>query len=134
MLLYHIYYLQYFCVGIFVISILAGLCAVHAYSINSQRSEDDPEKKNYPPGAILFSLFTWPIFLIAFISLLVLRALFYALFLILFIASLFIIPPQYAEPTWLDKIAARIGGKLLDANTLLIRLFLRPWARESETI
>lgn len=134
MLLYHIYYVEYLCIGFLLISLLVGLCVVYAYSIDSQRSNEDSEKKNYPPGAILFSLFTWPIFLIAFISLLVLRALFYALFLILFIASLFIVPPQYAEPTWLDRIAARIGGKLLDANTLLIRLFLRPWARESETI
>ena len=134
MLFYHIYYLQYFCVGILLISILAALCAVHAYSINSQRSEDDPEKKNYPLGALLFALFTWPFFLIAFLSLLVLRALFYGLFLILFITSLFIIPLGYSEPTWLEKIAARIGDKLLNANTLLIKLFLRPWSGESETV
>ena len=134
MLLYHIYDLQYFCVGIFVISILAVLCAVHAYSINSQRSEDDPEKKIYPLGALLFTFFTWPFFLIAFLSLLMLRALFYGLFLILFIASLFILQPPFAEPTWLERMAARIGDKLLNANTLLIKLFFRPWARESETI
>ena len=134
MLLYHINYVEYICIGFLLISLLIGLCVVYAYSIDSQRSEEDSQKKNYPPGAVFFALFTWPIFLIAFISLLVLRALFYALFLIIFIASLFIVPPQYSEPTWLERMAARIGTKLLDANTLLIKLFFRPWARESETI
>ena len=134
MLLYHINYVEYICIGFLLVSLLIGVCVVYAYSIDSQRSEEDSQKKNYPPGAVFFALFTWPIFFIAFVSLLVLRALFYALFLILFIASLFIVPPQYAEPTWLERRAARIGTKLLDANTLLIRLFLRPWARESETI
>jgi len=134
MLLYHIHYVEYLCIGILLISMLVGICVVYAYSIDSQRSENDSEKKNYPPVAIFFAFLTWQIFLIAFISLFVLRAVFYALFLILFIASLFIVPPQYSEPTWLERVAARIGAKLLDANTLLIRLFLRPWARESETI
>jgi len=134
MLLYHINYVEYLCLGMLIISLLLGVCAVYAYSVNSQRSDDDSEKKNYQLGAIIFTFFTWPLFFIAFISLFLIRALSYGFFLILFTVFLIIIPQEASEPTWLEKTAASIGDTLLEANTMLFKLFLRPWTDEPETI
>ena len=134
MLFYHIYYVEYLCIGMLIVSILLAACAGYAYSVNSQRSEDDPQKKNYQLGALIFTFFTWPLFLIAFISLFLIRAVSYGFFLILFTIFLIISPRETSEPTWLEKTAARIGERLLEVNTLLIKLFLRPWAEEPETI
>jgi ABC-type multidrug transport system permease subunit len=130
MLFYHIYSVELLCIGMLIVSLLLGVCAGYAYSLNSQRSEDDLEKKNYQLGAIIFTFLTWPFFLIAFISLFLIRALSYGFFLILFTIFLIIIPREASEPTWLEKTAASIGETLLEANTMLIKLFLRPWANE----
>ena len=130
MLLYHINYVEYLCSGMLIVSLLLGVCVVYAYSVNSQRSEGDLEKKNYQPGAIIFTFITWPIFLIAFISLFLIRALSYGFFFLLFTIFLIMIPREASEPTWLEKAAASIGETLLEANTMLIKLFLRPWANE----
>ena len=130
MLLYHINSIEYLCIGTLIISLLLGVCVVYAYSVNSQRSEDDVEKKNYQPGAIIFTFLTWPLFLIAFISLFLIRALSYGFFFILFTIFLIVLPRETSEPTWLEKAAASIGETLLQANTMLIKLFLRPWANE----
>ena len=130
MLLYHINYVEYLCSGTLIVSLLLGVCVVYAYSVNSQRSEDDLEKKNYKSGAIIFTFITWPIFLIAFISLFLIRALSYGFFFLLFTIFLIMIPREASEPTWLEKAAASIGETLLEANTMLIKLFLRPWANE----
>ena len=130
MLLYHIYFVESLCVGMLIVSLLLGVCVVYAYSVNSQRSEDDQEKKNYKLGAIIFTFLTWPLFLIAFISLFLIRALSYGFFFILFTIFLIMIPRETSEPIWLERTAARIGETLLDANTMLIKLFLKPWANE----
>ena len=134
MLLYHIYYVECLCIGMLIVTLLLAVCAVHAYSVNSQRSDDGPEKRIYPLGALIFTSLTWPLFLIAFIFLFIIRALSYGFFLILFTIFLIIIPRESSEPTWLEKTAAKIAETLLAANTLLIKLFLRPWADEPETI
>jgi cell division protein FtsW (lipid II flippase) len=118
----------------FFVSLFIGVCIVYAYSLNAERSDDDPEKKEYHLGGMIFTLFTWPLFLFFFISLFLLRVLFYGIFLILFIASLLLFPRERSEPTGLERTAARIGDALLNANMMLIRLFLRPWAREADTI
>lgn len=133
MLFYHIYYIEYLCIGMLIVSLLLGVCVVYAYSVNSQRTEDDLEKKNYELGAIIFSFLTWPLFLIAFISIFLIRALSYGFFLILFTIFLIIMPREASEPTWLEKTAAKLGETLLEANTMLIKLFLRPWANEPGT-
>jgi hypothetical protein len=134
MLFYHIYYVEYLCIGMLVVSILLAICAGYAYSVNSQRSEDDSGKKNYLLGAIIFTYFMWPFFLIAFISLFLIRALSYGFFFILFTLFLILIPRESPEPTWLEKTAAKVGERLLEVNTLLIKLFLRPWAGKPETM
>lgn len=134
MLLYHLYYVEYLCIGMIIVSMVIAGCALYAYSVNLQRPNDDPEKRNYRLGAILFAAFTWPIFLFIIVSLFIIRALLYGLFLILFTILLILIPGKSPEPTGLEKMASGIGGALLKANTQLINLFLKPWSDEPETI
>jgi cell division protein FtsW (lipid II flippase) len=134
MLLYHLYYVEYLCIGMIIISLLITVFVLYAYSVNSQRASDDPEKRDFHIGAILFASFTWPFFLFAFVSLFIIRALFYGLFLILFSMLLILIPRKSSELTWLEKNSSRIGEALLKANTKLINLFLKPWSDEPETI
>ena len=126
--------LLYLCKGFLWITLIICLFVIFAYFVNSQREEDDPQKRNYRIGAILLAPFTWPFLLIAFVSLFLLRAFFYGFFLILFTISLIMIPQKSSEPIWLEKTAARIGEALLQANTQLIKLFLRPWTDKPETI
>jgi hypothetical protein len=114
--------------------LLVTASTAYAYSVNSRRLDDDPKKKDFHPAAIFLATFTWPFFLIAFISIFLIRAVAYGFFLILFTIFLIISPRESPEPTWLEKTAARIGERLLQVNTLLIKLFLRPWADEPETI
>jgi hypothetical protein len=112
--------------------LIVFVCAGFAYRVDSQRADDDPKKKDFPPAAVLLAPLTWPLFLIAFVSLFLIRALFYGVFLILFTISLIIIPRISPEPTRLELIASNIGEKLLKANTQLIQLFLKPWSDEPE--
>ena len=134
MLLYHLYCVEPVCIGMLIISLLVAACTLYAYSIDSQRPADDPKKKNYHLGALLFTLFTWPIFLFAFIFIFVMRAVLYGFFFIFFTLFLIFIPRESTGPTWVEKKAASLGEWLLEANMFLIRLFLRPWTNEPETI
>jgi ABC-type sugar transport system permease subunit len=117
-----------------LISVLVAACAAQAYAVNSQRAEDDPEKKDFRLGAFILTIFTWPILVPAIISLFLLRALLHGLFLVVFTVFLIFVPPALREPTWLESKITKIGNKLLEANTYLINLMLRPWAKEPETI
>ena len=116
------------------ISVFVAACAAQAYAVNSQRSKDDPEKKDFRLGALIFAIFTWPVLVPAIISLFLIRALLYGVFIIVFTVLLIIMPRELPEPTWLELKVTKIGEKLLEANTYLINLMLRPWAKEPETI
>ena len=130
MLFYYAYYFKYICIGALLVSLLVSVLTVYAYSINSQRTAEDPEKRNYCPSALVIVFFTWPILLPALLSLFLLRVLFYGTFVIIFITILLLVPRERSEPTLLERKMARIGEALLDANAVLIRLMLRPWADE----
>jgi len=121
------------CKGLLWITLIICLFVIFAWIVDSQREDDDPEKRNYPVGAIVLSLFTWPILLIVFVSLFLLRVFFYGFFLAVFTIALLFLPRGSYQLSWLEKRAARIGERLLQANTLLIRIFLRPWSEEPET-
>ena len=130
MLFYYAYYFKYICIGALLVSLLVSVFTMYAYSINSQRTAEDPEKRNYRPSALVIVFFTWPILLPALLSLFLLRVLFYGIFVIIFITILLLVPRERSEPTLLERKIARIGEALLDANAVLIRLMLRPWADE----
>jgi len=98
-------------------------CAGYAYRVNAKRVVDDPKRKDYHPATIFLAPFTWPLFALGWLSLLTVKALLYGIFLILFAISL-VIFQDISEPIWLEKMFIKIGNKLLEANTILISLFL----------
>ena len=130
MLFYYVYYFKYICIGALLVSLVVSVFTMLAYSINSQRTADDPEKRNYRLSALVFVFFTWPVLLPVLLSLFLLRVLFYGIFVIIFMIILLLIPREASEPTLLERKLARIGEALLDANAVLIKLMLRPWAEE----
>ena len=113
-------YSRYVCNGILLLMLFLMACAGYAYLVNARRPADDPKKKDYPLGAIFLAPFTWPLLLIAYMSLFVIKALLYGVFLILFTIALVVIRKPFLL-IWLQKVATRIGDKLLEANTFLIQ-------------
>lgn len=111
-------YLKYLCVGSILFMLLG---AFYTYRANEKLAQDNPKKRRYPPGAILLAPFTWPLFILLSISLMVLRVVAYGLFLILFAIALVALRKPFFL-TRLDKIFTGIGNKLLTANTFLIKL------------
>jgi hypothetical protein len=115
------------CKGTFLFTLLAWVCAAYAYLVNSRRSVDDPDKKEFYLAAVFLTPITLIPFLFGYILLFIARALFYGIFLVVFIFALIVIRNAFLLE-WLQKKATSIGNKLLAANTLLLKLFLRPWA------
>lgn len=127
MLLYRV---DWLCNGILVLMALALVWAMIAYYINSRRSYDNPQKKNYHPLAVLLVPVTLPIVIILSISFFILRVLTYGVFLALFILTLIFLPRPSSQDFY--KRGTSIGDKLLEINTLLLRFFLRPWMGEPD--
>src|SRR5215208_3962761 len=98
------------CNGILIFLFLTTACAGYAYYVNARRPADDPQKRNYPPIAILFAPVTVPILLLFAISIFILRVLVYGLFLILFVIALVLIRKPFLL-TALHKTAMYIGNK-----------------------
>ena len=113
--------------------LLIFACAVYAYRINAKRPSDDPKKKDFHLGAIFLAPFAWLFFLFAFVFIFVIRVLFYGVFLILFTIALVAIRKPFLF-LWLDRIATYIGNRLLEANTLLIRIAFGDWERDPQAI
>lgn len=113
-------YSRYVCNGILVLMLLVMACAGYAYLVNARRPADDPKKKDYELGGIFLAPVTFPLLLVGSISIFILKAVLYGVFLILFTIALVLIRKPFLL-VWLDKIATRIGDKLLEANTFLIR-------------
>jgi len=104
-------------------------CAGYAYYVNSKRPDDDPKKRNYHPVAVILAPITVPLLIFFSLSIFIMRVLTYGVFLILFTVALLVIRKPFLL-VWLRKTATTIGDALLEANTLLIKLFLKPWANE----
>ena len=104
-------------------------CAGYAYYVNSKRPDDDPKKRNYHPVAVILAPITVPLFIFISLSIFIMRVLTYGIFLILFTIALLVIRKPFLL-VWLRKTATNIGSALLEANMLLIKLFLKPWANE----
>src|SRR5215216_6897421 len=127
------YYSEYCCKGTLLLMFLVIVCAGFAYYVNFKRLDDDPKKRNFHPIAIFLAPFTFPLLIFGVISLFLLRVLTYGVFLILFTIALIAFRKPFLL-AWLRNTATRIGNALLEANTLLIKIFLRPWGDESGTI
>ena len=118
------------CISLPVLFLL--LCMGYAYRVNARREADDPKRRDYYPGAILLALFTWPLLIFASISLFILRAVVYGIFLVLFSITLVAIRKPFLL-IWLNKIFNWIGDKLLTANTFIIKLVFGELKKNTET-
>ena len=114
------FYVNYCCPVFILLSLIVWACAGYSYRVNAERPADDPRKRDFHPGAIFLAPITWPLFLFGYISLFIIKALAYSVFLILFTAALLAF--QTSSLPWLEDAAAWIGDKLLEANTFLIRM------------
>ena len=121
-------YVNYCCPGFILLSLIFWAFAGHAYRVNAKRPDDDPKKRDFNPGAIFLAPVTWPIFLFGSISIFVIKALVYGVFLILFTIALLAFRKPFLF-VWLDRIATYIGNKLLEANTFLIKIAFGDWER-----
>jgi hypothetical protein len=108
------------CKSVLLLMLLIAACTGYAYLVNARRTADDPKKKDYPFGAIFLAPFTWPLFILGSISIFVIKAVSYAIFLILFTIALVAVRKPFLL-IWLDKVATWVGERLLDANTFLVR-------------
>jgi len=111
----------YVCKGLLLFMLVLFLCAGYAYRVNALRPADDPKKRNFHFGAVILAPFTWCLFLLASITIFILRVFIYTVLLVVFIASFLAIRKPFLL-IWLDKIATKIGNKLLEANTLLFKV------------
>lgn len=115
------YYSNQLCIGFLLLMLFFYTCAVYAYHVNIQRPADDPKKRNYHRGAIILAPFTWLLFFFASVTIFILRVFVYTMFLVLFTVAFLVIRKLFLL-IWLEKITAKIGDKLLAANTLLIKI------------
>ena len=65
--------------GILILTAAVTACAMYAYYKNTKRPAHDPKKRDFHRAAIFLVPFTWPLFLLAFILLLVLRVILFVL-------------------------------------------------------
>lgn len=112
---------QLCCLSYFVLAIILTLFAAYAYYVNSQRPADDPQKKKYFASGILIMPFFWPLLLVGWAFFILLKAIHLGLFLVLFTLSVVFIRKPFWLP-WLEKVALKIGGMLMNANSVLMQL------------
>ena len=117
------YYASEVCYSSIFVMVLCFLFAGYAYRVNARRPADDPDKKDFHVGAVFLAPFTWPFFLVALVVINILRAIAYSVSLFAVLVALVLVRKS-PQILWLDKLATRIGDKLLAANTALIKGFL----------
>jgi len=98
----------------------------YAYRVNG-KLPDDLKKKDFRPAAIFLAPITLPFLFLGIISLLILKAFLYGVFLVLLTLALVVFRKPFIF-VWLHKIATKVGNFLLEANTQLIKMFLSPWS------
>jgi ABC-type multidrug transport system permease subunit len=115
--------LQFSCSAYLLLTVLLWIFAGYAYIVDTMRPADDPEKKNYKFNAIFLAPISWPLLLVGGGVTLVLRAFLFGISLILFTVAMVLMRKPFWL-IWLHKIVTKIGGKLLDINSILIELAL----------
>lgn len=109
-----------FCFWAYLIGSLVLLAFTgYAYRVNSRRKADDPQKKDYSPVAVPMTI-AWPIYILIWTALFILKALAYSIFLIVFTVALVVIRKPFIFKL-LDMVATKIGTMFLKANTFLLR-------------
>lgn len=106
--------------GLISITILLFLCTVYAYLVNERREPDDPGKKDLEPGGILF-IPLWPVQFLVGLMVTIMKALIYGIVLLVFTVAVILFRKPLFWP-WIEKPVLRIGTKILEVNTILVRL------------
>jgi len=113
----------YVCNSSLLITALLSFCVMRAYYINALRSEDDPNKRDYHIGAVFMTIFGWPLLLVLYVGLFLLRAVMWAVFILTVTVGLIVIRKPFLL-AWLEKICTKVGNTLLEWNTALLYAFL----------
>jgi hypothetical protein len=124
------YYSNYLCYSFLLITLIFYVCAGYAYRVNAQRAADHPEKRNIPLAAVLLGPIIWPVLLFGVISLFLIKALVYSIFLVLFAIALLVIRKPFLI-NWLKKSAVWIGDRLLGANIFLMKIAFGDWEKKT---
>lgn len=114
--------------GYIVISLIFMLFAGYAYWANVRRAANDATKKDYHFYTIFLIPF-WPLPAIGWVSLLLLKAVAYGIFLIIFTGAAFLIRKPFIL-IWLERVALKIGNKLLHVHEFLFGLLIPKPRRE----
>ena len=129
-----LYYISYYideatkCMLFFLLIIFA--CTGYTYMVNLRRKPDDPKKREYHPFAIILAPFALVLLLSLGIFALILRALLFGCFLVIFTILLIAIRKPFIFELW-HKFATKIGDPLLKIGTQLIKIAFSPWTRKS---
>jgi hypothetical protein len=107
------------CFGTFWILLFA--IGLTAYQANARRPAKDPKKRYYHPGAIVLVPLLFPFYYTGLISLFIIGAILYGVFLLLFTILLFTMRKPYLLIGWY-KLSTKIGDPLLKVGTYLIGL------------
>ena len=110
-------YSLFFCNGFLIFLGFLLICASYAYRVNASRQNDDPQKRDFHFMAVFLSPITWPFLGLGYLLFSITTAVIYLFCLVLAILGLLVIRKPFLL-TWLKKI----GDRLLEANTLLIKM------------
>lgn len=111
------------CLNYFWVSLFLWGAARYVYRLNARLPDGDPKKRNYHPAAVFLAPITWPLLVLGAISIFIVKAFLYGIFLILFTVAIVVIRKPFLIE-WLKKIINFIGRVLLEVNTILIRLVI----------
>ena len=117
------YYTEYICWCVPILTVLAFLSAWVAYRANARRQYADPDKKAFEFSAVWLAPLTWPLLIPLAILLTAIRAIVGILLVGLFALGVLAIRKPFII-SWLEKIALKVGNKLMLANSILIRAIL----------
>lgn len=117
------YYREFLCWCVPSLTALCFLSGWVAYRANLRREKNDPDKKEFEFSALWLTPLTWPFLLPLAIVITVLRAVVSILLISLFALGVLAIRKPFII-SWLEKIALKIGNKLILVNSVLIRALL----------
>jgi len=112
---------QLCCLSYFILATILVMFSAYTYFVNEKRLADDPQKKKYYASGIFIMPFIWPLLLVGWVLFIFVKAIHLGFILVVFTLSLVFIRKPFWLP-WLEKIALKIGGMLMNANSVLMQL------------
>ena len=122
-------FFPFWTVSCILLTIFVAMCAGYAYHVNLGRAIDDPKKRDFHLGAVFLAVFGWPIWLLGYVGLVLLRATTFAVSLILLTFMLVFVRKPFLL-IWLEKALTYVGNILLVVNTAMIYAVLGKKSKE----